>query len=181
MTGVLYGLAKFCVRHRYVTIAVWLVVTIALVGVSHGLGENTNDNLSLPGTDSQHATDTLNHSFPDQANGTSPIVLHASKGKLTESKYANAVNEAAADVAKAPHVASVVNPLTPQGAAALEQGQVDRLSVGDAWRSAPANCRSQKRRRSSTRPTQPRLPGWRSRPAASWARRSPKRRPSPAS
>ncbi|HXC22974.1 MAG TPA: MMPL family transporter, partial [Solirubrobacteraceae bacterium] len=121
MTGVLYGLAKFCVRHRFVTIAVWLVVTIVLVGVSHGLGENTNDNLSLPGTDSQHATDTLSHSFPNQANGTSPIVLHAAKGKLTEPKYANAVNEAAADVAKAQHVASVVNPLTPQGAGALSK------------------------------------------------------------
>ncbi len=121
MTGILYGLAKYCVRHRLVTIAVWLAVTIVLVGVSHRLGENTNDNLSLPGTDSQHATDTLTHSFPDQANGTSPIVLHAAKGKLTESKYANAVNEAAADVAKAPHVASVVNPLTPQGAGALSK------------------------------------------------------------
>ncbi len=121
MTGVLYGLAKFCVRHRLVTIAVWLVVTVVLVAVSHGLGENTNDNLSLPGTDSQHATDTLNHSFPDQANGTSPIVLHAAKGKLTESKYASAVNQAAADVAKAPHVASVVNPLTPEGAGALSK------------------------------------------------------------
>jgi putative drug exporter of the RND superfamily len=123
VTGALYGLAKFCVRHRFVTIAVWLLVTIALVAVSHGLGENTNDNLSLPGTDSQHATDTLSHSFPDQANGTSPIVLHASKGKLTESRYANAVNEAAADVAKAPHVASVVNPLTPQGAGALSKNK----------------------------------------------------------
>ncbi len=121
MTGVLYGLAKFCVRHRLVTIAVWLLVTIVLVAVSHGLGENTNDNLSLPGTDSQHATDTLSHSFPDQANGTSPIVLHAANGKLTESKYANAVNQAAANVAKAPHVASVVNPLSPEGANALSK------------------------------------------------------------
>jgi RND superfamily putative drug exporter len=120
----LYGLAKYCVRHRLVTIGVWLLVTIVLVGVSHRLGENTNDNLSLPGTDSQHATDTLTHSFPDQANGTSPIVLHASKGKLTESKYANAVNQAATDVAKAPHVASVVNPLTPQGASALSKDKM---------------------------------------------------------
>ena len=121
MTGVLYGLAKFCVRHRLVTIGVWLLVTIVLVGVSHRLGENTNDNLSLPGTDSQHATDTLTHSFPDQANGTSPIVLHATQGKLTESKYASAVDEAAADVAKAPHVASVVSPLSPEGASALSK------------------------------------------------------------
>src|SRR6185312_4161259 len=87
----------------------------------HRLGDSTNDNLTLPGTGSQHATDALAKSFPDQANGTSPIVLHVSNGKLTDSKYAGAVNQAAADVAKAPDVASVVNPLTSQGAAALSK------------------------------------------------------------
>ncbi len=123
MTGVLHGLAKFCIRRRFVVLGVWLVLTIALVVVSHRLGDNTNDNLSLPGTDSQRAADTLAMSFPDQANGTSPIVLHAASGKLTDSKYATAVDQAAADVAKAPNVASVVNPLTPQGAAALSKDQ----------------------------------------------------------
>ncbi len=121
MTGVLYGLARLCVRRRFVVVGVWLVLTIALVAVSHRLGDNTNDNLSLPGTDSQQATDTLAKSFPDQANGTSPIVLHAYSGKLTEAKYATAVDEAAADVAKAPNVASVINPLTPAGASALSK------------------------------------------------------------
>ena len=109
--------------------------------MSHRLGDNTNDNLSLPGTNSQKATDTLAKSFPDQANGTSPIVLHAKSGKLTDSKYANAVNEAAADVAKAPYVASVVNPLTSQGASQLSKNQsTGYLSVG--CRSVPARCRS---------------------------------------
>ena len=121
MTGALYGLARFCVRRRLLVVGVWLVVAVALVAVSHQLGDNTNDNLSLPGTDSQMATDVLKKSFPDQANGTSPIVLHAHSGQLTDSKYANAVNEAAADVAKAPNVASVVNPLTSQGANALSK------------------------------------------------------------
>jgi putative drug exporter of the RND superfamily len=123
MTGALYGLARFCARHRFWILTVWLVVAVALVGVSHRLGDNTNDNLTLPGTNSQHATDTLAKSFPDQANGTSPIVLHVSNGKLTDSKYASAVNQAATNVAKAPDVASVVNPLTSQGAAALSQNQ----------------------------------------------------------
>ncbi len=121
MTGVLYATAQFCVRRRFVVLGVWLVATIALVAISRGLGENTSENLSLPGTDSQRATDTLAKSFPDQSNGTSPIVLHAASGKLTDSKYASAVDQAAADVAKAPHVAAVVNPLTPQGAAALSK------------------------------------------------------------
>jgi RND superfamily putative drug exporter len=119
----LYGLARFCVRRRFAVLGAWLLVAIALIVVSHRLGENTNDNLSLPGTDSQRATDTLAKSFPDQANGTSPIVLHARSGKLTEAKYSGAVDQAAADVAKAPNVASVVNPLTPQGASALGKDQ----------------------------------------------------------
>jgi putative drug exporter of the RND superfamily len=146
VTGVLYRLAQFCVRRRFVVLGVWLVVAIALVAVSHRLGDNTNDNLSLPGTDSQHATDTLAKSFSDQANGTSPIVLHASSGKLTDSKYSSAVNEAATDVAKAPNVASVINPLTPQGASSLSKDQSTgylsvtlsvspgSLSVGDVQR-----------------------------------------------
>ncbi|MBV9004534.1 MAG: MMPL family transporter [Solirubrobacterales bacterium] len=119
----LYRLARFCVRQRFLVLAVWVVVAFALVAVSHQLGDNTNDNLSLPGTDSQKAADTLAKSFPSQANGTSPIVLHASSGKLTDSKYSGAVNDAAADVAKDPNVASVLNPLTPQGASALSKDQ----------------------------------------------------------
>ncbi len=123
MTGALYSLARFCARHRYLVLSAWLIATVVLVGVSHQLGSNTSDNLTLPGTGSQQATDTLSESFPDQANGSSPIVLHVSHGKLTDTQYAGAVNQATADVAKARYVASVVNPLTSQGASALSKNQ----------------------------------------------------------
>jgi putative drug exporter of the RND superfamily len=131
MTGVLYRIAQFCVRRKLVVLVVWLVVAVALVAISHRMGDNTNDNLSLPGTNSQRATDILSRSFPTQANGTSPIVLHARSGKLTDAKYADAVNEAAADLAKQPDVASVVNPLTSQGASALSKDKATGyLTVG---------------------------------------------------
>jgi putative drug exporter of the RND superfamily len=123
MTGALYSLARFCARRRYLVLSAWLIATVVLVGVSHQLGSSTSDNLTLPGTGSQQATDTLSKSFPDQANGSSPIVLHVGHGKLTDSQYASAVNQAAADVAKARYVASVVNPLTSQGAPALSKNQ----------------------------------------------------------
>jgi RND superfamily putative drug exporter len=123
MTGVLYGLAKRCTRHRFIVLTAWLLATIALVAVSHRLGDNTNDNLSLPGTDSQRATDALAHSFPDQSNGTSPIVVHAKSGKLTDANYAKAIEQAAAELSKAANVASVVSPLTPQGAGALSKDE----------------------------------------------------------
>src|SRR5690242_10938493 len=123
MTGVLYRLARFSVRHRFAVLALWILMAVALVAVSHHLGDNTNDSVTLPGTNSQQAADALSKSFPDQANGSSPILLHVSSGKLTDSKYSQAVNQAAADVAKAPDVASVVNPLTAQGASALSKDQ----------------------------------------------------------
>ena len=131
MTGVLYRIAQFCVRRRFAVVLVWVVVAVVLVGVSHQLGENTNDNLSLPGTNSQRATDLLAKSFPTQANGTSPIILHARSGQLTDSQYSAAVNSAASDLAKAPHVASVINPLSPQGASALSKDKsTGYLTVG---------------------------------------------------
>ena len=119
MTAGLYRIARACVRGRLVVLLAWVLVTVALVVVSHQLGDQTNDNLSLPASDSQRATDTLSSSFPDQSNGSSPIVLHAADGNLTEPRNARAVEEAASAVLRAPNVAGVVSPLTPQGAGAL--------------------------------------------------------------
>jgi RND superfamily putative drug exporter len=131
MTGVLYRIAQLCVKRRFVVAIVWVVAAVVLVGVSHRLGDNTNDNLSLPGTNSQKATDLLAKSFPVQSNGTSPIILHAPSGQLTDSKYASAVNAAASDLSKAPHVASVVSPLSTQGAGALSKDKsTGYLTVG---------------------------------------------------
>src|ERR1700759_1611536 len=119
----LQAVARMCVRRRFAVLAVWLVATIALVAISHQMGDNTNDNLSLPGTNSQLATNQLKASFPAQANGTSPIVVHTSKGKLTDQQNAQAINQAASALSKDPDVASVVNPLTSQGASALSKDQ----------------------------------------------------------
>ena len=41
MTGVLYAIARFCARQRFLVVAVWLVAAIALVGISHRLGDHT--------------------------------------------------------------------------------------------------------------------------------------------
>jgi RND superfamily putative drug exporter len=123
MTGLLYRLAGFCVRHRFTVLAMWLLVTVVLVGVSRSVGDDTNDSLTLPGTDSQRATDSLASPFPDQANGSSPIVLHVDNGKLSDSKYATAVKQATADLAKTPYVASATSPLSSAGASALAKDQ----------------------------------------------------------
>src|SRR5262249_56159187 len=83
MTGVLYRLARFCVRHRFAVLAVWILVAVALVAVSHHLGDNTNDNVTLPGTNSQQAADPLTNSFPPHATPPSPLLPPSTTANLT--------------------------------------------------------------------------------------------------
>src|SRR3954466_4611817 len=95
MTGPLYRLGGFCVRHKALVIAAWFVIFCGLAGASVVLGQNTSDNLTLPGTDSQKATDLLDSKFPDQANGTNPVVFETPKGSshsLDDCTYKDAIN-----------------------------------------------------------------------------------------
>ena len=84
MTGPLYRLGRLCTRHRLLVLAAWLVVVVGVLYAAKAAGENTSDNLTLPGTDSQRATDVLNDRFPEQANGSVPIVLEAPSGKTLD-------------------------------------------------------------------------------------------------
>ena len=38
MTGRLYSLAKFCIRHRRIVMPVWLLVIVAITWMSSSLG-----------------------------------------------------------------------------------------------------------------------------------------------
>jgi RND superfamily putative drug exporter len=85
-----------------------LVVVVQLV--VGRVGAETSNDLSLPGTESQQATDLLADRFPPQQNGSSPVVFHVTKGKITDSANKQAVETSYKALAKAPHVASAPDP-----------------------------------------------------------------------
>jgi putative drug exporter of the RND superfamily len=88
LTPLLYRMGHFCARHPVWVLAVWLVVALTIVGVARIVGQETNDHLSLPGTDSQAASDLLRDKFPEQANGSIPIAFRAPAGaKLSDTRY----------------------------------------------------------------------------------------------
>ncbi len=94
MTPLLYGLGQISVRHRRVVVAVWIVLFVLLAVAARSVGPDLNDNLTLPGSDSQKATDLLQARFPAQANGTNPVVLKAPKGaKITDAKYKQPIDD----------------------------------------------------------------------------------------
>jgi uncharacterized membrane protein YdfJ with MMPL/SSD domain len=133
----LYRLGLFIARNRWVVLGVWVLALVAAVAVFKLVGSNTSNDLRLPGTDSQKATDLLALKFPPQQNGSSPVLFHATTGKVTTDANKKAIKESYAAIKKLPHVASVTSPFSQQG-----QGQLSKdkktafisvlLSVGSA-------------------------------------------------
>jgi len=123
MTGPLYAIGRFCSRHHYPVIAAWVVLAIALLAISHASGSKTSENLTLPGTDSTIATELLEDNLPQQAYGSNPLVLEATRGKLTEPKYAQPVAEVVKNLEAIHYVNSAVSPLSKEGVAFLSKDQ----------------------------------------------------------
>ncbi len=120
MTAFLYRLGRICARHRLPVLALWLVVAVGLALASGKLGSQASDNVSLPGTGSQQVTDLLGRGFPDQQNGSSPIVLRAPAGRQVVD-YQRAIDSTVRALQANDLVAKVVSPLDRAGA-----GQVSR-------------------------------------------------------
>jgi RND superfamily putative drug exporter len=121
MTGPLYAIGRWCSRHHWPVIGAWIVLAVALLAISSATGSKTSENLTLPGTGSTQATELLEENLPEQAYGSNPLVLEAPAGsKLTEPKYAKAVEETVKSLEAQPDVNSAMSPLAP-GAQTLSQ------------------------------------------------------------
>ena len=99
-------------------LAAWLVLLAVVIGLVKSVGANTSNNLELPGTDSQDATDLLAKRFPPQQNGKNPIVFFSpdDNGKVTDADNKQAIeNVRSAMSSSCPHVVQRHQPLQPAG------------------------------------------------------------------
>ena len=113
-------------------LAAWLVLLAVVIGLVKSVGANTSNNLELPGTDSQDATDLLAKRFPPQQNGKNPIVFFSpdDNGKVTDADNKRAIQDAVANVKQLPHAYSVTSPFSQQGQAQISKdGQTAFLTV----------------------------------------------------
>jgi uncharacterized membrane protein YdfJ with MMPL/SSD domain len=121
MARALHRLGVFCARWKWAVLGAWIVAAVLLIGLAHGFGSNTSNNLRLPGTDSQAATDLLAARFPPQQNGSNPLVFHTASGKVTDASNKQAIEASYERLKKLAHVASVVDPFSQKGAAQISK------------------------------------------------------------
>jgi putative drug exporter of the RND superfamily len=118
MTSVLERLGRFCVVRRRLVVLVWVAVVGVLAVAARVAGPELQDDLRLPGSDSQRVADLLAARFPAQAHGTDPVVLTAPAGALlADARYRRALGATVAALARDPDVGAAVSPLSRAGAA----------------------------------------------------------------
>jgi RND superfamily putative drug exporter len=121
MTAPLYAIGRFCSRHHWPVIGLWLLVAVALIVASAAAGSKTSENLTLPGTGSTTATELLEEHLPEQAYGSNPLVFQINQGKLTDAKYSAAISESVKRLNELGDVNSAVDPLSPEAKGLLSK------------------------------------------------------------
>jgi RND superfamily putative drug exporter len=110
MSRSLYRLGRFAVRRRWLVLALWVAAVIALTVGGKALGGELKDQFTVPGVESQRATDLLKATFPTQAGGSAQVVFHPRTGTVTSAANRAAFESTLRTVAKVPHVVSVASP-----------------------------------------------------------------------
>lgn len=111
------SLATWCVRHRRIVVAAWLVALIAAVVLSQSVGTAFSNGFSLPHTESTQALDLLQSSSPQQSGDEERIVFHTTDGRpVTDPAVRQKIETMLGQVAALPHVGLVTSPYSPAGA-----------------------------------------------------------------
>ena len=116
---------RWAAHHRRLVLVGWIVLLVGSLGISSAVGTNYSTNFSLPGTESQRATDLLKRDFPAQSGDSDQIVVRAREGQITDPATRTRVEHMLKEVAALPHVSGVVSPFSPAGAHAVSaDGQI---------------------------------------------------------
>jgi RND superfamily putative drug exporter len=121
-------LAGWSYGHHRRTLAIWLVVLTGVTAVATAIGSDYHNDFSLPGSESQRATDALRAGAPAQSGDTLQIVLQG-EGGLRAQPARERVGALLADVAALPHVAAVADPYAEDAAAISRDGSIGYATV----------------------------------------------------
>jgi RND superfamily putative drug exporter len=109
------GLALWSGAHRRVVIGGWIALLLVGVALSRGVGNSFYNSITLPGTDSQRATDLLHRALPVDGGDVDQIVFRSSAASLTGSATRARLTKTLDEIARLPHVTGVASPFTSRG------------------------------------------------------------------
>ncbi|HEY1457080.1 MAG TPA: MMPL family transporter [Solirubrobacteraceae bacterium] len=124
-------LARWSTTHRLYVVIAWIVLIALVNTLAQSAGTTYSNNFTLPNSDAQRASDLLQRNFPAQAGDRDTIVFRVSSGSVMDSSVRTRMQSTLAEVAKLPHVTSVISPYAPAsaGRAISQNGQIAFATV----------------------------------------------------
>ena len=124
MSSVLYSLGRWAVRARRLVVAIW-VVALVLVGGAAGLLQQGLDNqVSIPGTESQEALDRLAATFPEVSGASAQVIVVAPEGaSVKDEPLRAAITDGVEAIGDVSQVAAVTSPFDEQMPASVSDDE----------------------------------------------------------
>ncbi|TFD30295.1 MMPL family transporter [Cryobacterium cryoconiti] len=129
--SVLSALARISTRHRWIVVAMWLVLLLGALFGSRYIGGTFSNDLTLAGTDSQAAYDTLREQFPELSGDGMQAIVHSTDAAepVTSPATRTAVEEAVAELAALDGVAAARSPYGPPQPMVSEDGMTAMVTI----------------------------------------------------
>jgi RND superfamily putative drug exporter len=129
MSHLLYRLGHFAGRHPWRVVGAWLVIAGAIFMLNASQGGQYDESFSLPGSESQRASDAIQDRFPQETLYSSNVIFHSEDG-LTDPETKAAIEQAVEKLADVPHAIAVNSPYDPRGPTVSADDQTAFATVG---------------------------------------------------
>lgn len=134
MSTYLFRLGRWAFRRRRWVLGFWILIAVAAIVTATASGGQTNDEFTIPGTESQETTDLLEQKLPALAGGQTQVVFAAPEGaQITDPAFQSAFATAMQQVQSGPQVLSASDPsqsVAPGGRVAQSFVQYDEDPAG---------------------------------------------------
>jgi putative drug exporter of the RND superfamily len=92
-TGTLARWARMCATHPWRVVFAWIAIIISLIVLNGAIGGQLRDEFSIPGSDTQKATDLLESEFTAEQGGVLNVVFAAPPGETLDTPERKAAIE----------------------------------------------------------------------------------------
>ncbi|MFE9248386.1 MMPL family transporter [Streptomyces sp. NPDC007088] len=109
------ALARWCVHHRLLTVALWLLVLAATATGALWAGSAYSNDYEAPGTESGRATRLLHEDFPGLDGDSDTVVWHSEHGTVRAAAVEQTMGRTLDEIGALPGVSAVRSPYHGQG------------------------------------------------------------------
>ena len=149
--GTLLGIVRWCIAHRRRVVVVWVAVAVLATVLAGSVGRQYASDFSLPGTESQRASDLLKREFRAQSGDVDTIVFHVSQGTIDSPAVRGAIAPLLARVSKLAARRRRGQSLQPR--AERSRSRANRMTAfATVNYDKPANQLPEQRRQAAARP-----------------------------